>query len=81
MRLVQARSGFNKLEVFDNRVFAIERVELLPRGFKVCLFDLEEGKGYEVSYADRISFDVDWEFCENVKGDRKRYDGFEGYAD
>ena len=66
MKIVRAKSNKNKLEVFDNRPFAIE-VELEKRGFKVEFLDLREGKISICYYASRELFDAEWELCYNIK--------------
>lgn len=65
MKIVRAKSNKNKLEVFDNRPFAIE-IELQQRGFKVEFLDLRTGQISICYYADRDSFDSQWELYYNI---------------
>lgn len=65
MKIVRAKSNKNKLEVFDNRPFAIE-IELQQEGFKVEFLDLRTGQIITCYYADRKSFDDQWKLCYNI---------------
>ena len=65
MKIVRAKSNKNKLEVFDNRPFAIE-IELQQEGFKVEFLDLRTGQIITCYYADRKSFDNQWKLCYNI---------------
>ena len=62
MKIVRAKSNKNKLEIFDNRPFAIE-IELQQRGFKVEFLDLRTGQISICYYADRELFDSQWRLC------------------
>ena len=65
MKIVRAKSNRNKLEVFDNRPFAIE-IELQQRGFKVEFLDLETGEKRVCKYESRRAFDLEWKLCYNI---------------
>ena len=65
MKIVRAKNNKNKLEVFDNRPFAIE-IELQQKGFKVKFLDLRTGQINICYYADRNSFDTQWKLCYNI---------------
>ena len=65
MKIVRAKSNKNKLEVFDNRPFAIE-IELQQRGFKVEFLDLRTGQISICYYADRKIFDTQWKLCYDI---------------
>lgn len=65
MKIVRAKNNKNKLEVFDNRPFAIE-IELQQEGFKVEFLDLRTGQIITCYYADRKSFDNQWKLCYNI---------------
>lgn len=65
MKIVRAKSNKNKLEVFDNRPFAIE-IELQQEGFKVEFLDLRTGQIITCYYADRKSFDNQWKLCYSI---------------
>lgn len=66
MKIVRAKSNKNKLEVFDNRSFAIE-IELQQKGFKVEFLDLRIGQISICYYADRNLFDsYQWKLCYNI---------------
>lgn len=68
----------NKLEVRDNRPFFIEKVRLLRGyGFSLSVLDLDEGVWYrDIKYKDREAFAAEWEFCDDVKYERKKFDDF-----
>lgn len=65
MIIVRAKSNKNKLEVFDNRPFAIE-VELQQKGFKVEFLDLTTGEKKVCKYGSRRAFDLEWELCYDI---------------
>lgn len=70
MQLVRAKNNKNKLEVFDNRLFAIE-IELMRSGFKVLFEDLKMRKKYVAAYANRELFDKEWELCEEISNNEE----------
>ena len=65
MKIVRAKSNKNKLEVFDNRPFAIE-IELQQKGFKVEFLDLTTGEKRMCKYGNRRAFDFEWELCRDI---------------
>lgn len=65
MKIVRAKNNNNKLEVFDNRPFAIE-IELQQEGFQVEFLDLRTGQRNICYYADRELFDDQWKLCYNI---------------
>ena len=65
MKIVRARTVDNKLEVNDNRPFAID-VELMDVGFKVKFLDLMSGEEKIAAYADRLGFDKEWRLYNGV---------------
>lgn len=69
MKIVRAKNNKNKLEMFDNRPFAID-VELIEKGFKVMFLDLRTGDEYECSYASRKLFDNEWKLCYNINDEK-----------
>ena len=71
MKIVRAKSNKNKLEVFDNRPFAIE-IELQQEGFKVEFLDLRTGQIITCYYADRKSFDDQWKLCCNINDEEDK---------
>ena len=72
MKIVRAKSNKNKLEIFDNRPFAID-VELLEEGFEVCFLDLWTGEKRVCSYIRRELFDAEWELCDNINEEAAFY--------
>ena len=73
--IVRARSASNKMEVFDNRAFAIE-VKLEPAGgFMVCFIDpLGEYEERTLLYKDRRTFDEEWEIVDMKYEILRKYD-------
>ena len=73
--IVRARSANNKMEVFDNRAFAIE-VKLEPSGgFMVCFTDpLGEYEERTLLYKDRRTFDEEWEIVDMKYELLRKYD-------
>lgn len=65
MKIVRAKNNKNRLEIFDNRPFAID-VELMEKGFKVMFLDLRTGDKYECNYLTRELFDIQWKICYNI---------------
>lgn len=65
MKIVRAKDNKNKLEVFDNRPFAID-VELLNKGFEVRFLDLRTGEKRRCTYGSRTLFDNEWKLCYNI---------------
>lgn len=72
MKIVRAKSNKNKLEVFDNRPFAIE-IELQQTGFKVEFLDLRTGQINVCYYADRELFDDQWELYYNINDEEDTF--------
>lgn len=72
---VRARSASNKMEVFDNRAFAIE-VKLEPTGgFKAYFIDLlGEREARTLFYKDRRTFDEEWEIVDMKYEILRKYD-------
>lgn len=64
--IVRARSASNKLEVLDNRPFAID-IELKQKGF-ICKFtDLKHGLAVTAAfYKNREAFDAEWELFDSI---------------
>lgn len=67
MKIFRAKHKQNKLQVEDNRPFAIDKVELLEKGFTVFFTDLTTGQQHALGYASRELFDNEWEFCKGIK--------------
>lgn len=64
--IVRARSADNKLEVLDNRPFAID-IKLEEKGFICKFIDLEHGLETSAAfYRNRYAFDEEWELCEEI---------------
>ncbi len=72
MQLVRAKNNRNKLEVFDNRLFAID-VELMKSGFRVFFKDLKTGKKHTAAYSSRELFDEEWNLCEDGEDYKDEY--------
>lgn len=80
MKIVRARDNKNKLEVFDNRPFAID-VELLKEGFEVQFLDLKTGEKRNCYYMRRLEFDKEWELCENINEEDVNYEVINYYEE
>ena len=66
MQFIQAKTAFNKLEVIDNRPFAIEKVRLLKKGFVVNVEDLYGDIKGDIYYKNREEFDKEWDIAETL---------------
>ena len=72
--IVRARSASNKLEIFDNRLFAIDIKLLAGTAFRVYFIDLLNGEKYIASYKDRKQFNCEWEIVNNEDVQLVKYD-------
>ena len=61
MYFVRARNNKNKMQIFDNRLLAID-IKIMKDGIMKVIFDLGEGELYECNYIDYNSFNNQWEF-------------------
>ena len=83
MTILRAKNNKNKLEVFDNRPFAIEWMELLVSGaLSLVLCDLENGYIWTAVYAETTDILKEWDISNEI-GNVKRveYEKINGYAD
>lgn len=71
MQLVRAKSGKNKLDIYDNRPLALEEIELKEKGFIARFRDLVSNQRYEAFYSGRPHFDKEWDICKLGKGEIK----------
>lgn len=66
INIVRARDASNKLEVLDNRPFAIE-IRLLDKGFICDFIDLEHGlQKSSAFYQNRKYFEEEWELFDDI---------------
>lgn len=65
IKLVRARGLRNKLEVMDNRPFAVD-FEFLGTGFAVNFLDLTNGHIETAAYLYRDEFDSEWEVINTI---------------
>ena len=74
IRLVRARGLRNKLEVIDNRPFAVD-FEFLGTGFAVNFLDLTNGHIETAAYLHRNEFDSEWEVINTIRYDYVTFEG------
>ena len=83
MTILRAKNNKNKLEVFDNRPFIVEQVEILTNGgLSLAVGDLENGYITTVVYAETADILKEWDISNKI-GNVKRveYEEINGYAD
>ena len=74
IKLVRARGLRNKLEVIDNRPFAVD-FEFLGTGFAVNFLDLTNGRIETAAYLHRDEFDSEWEVINTIRYDYVTFEG------
>lgn len=63
---MQAKTANNKLEVIDNRVFVIDHISLLNKGFMLLVKDIHKKESEVVVYQSREDFDKEWRVIDSL---------------
>lgn len=75
IEIVRAKNNENRLEVMDNRPFAIE-VEYCGRGILVSFYDIfgEIRKKKTLWYREIVGFKKEWEFIDSLNYQIRSFD-------